>query len=225
MARFHWQHQPFWSDRTAAGVALARLLEAWRGRHDDTTLIGLPRGGIAVAAAAAQELQLPLASWAVRKLVVPSQSEYAIGALAAGDTVVWNTAALRQFGLSPERQQQCIAAERPELMRRQRLYGDPPAASLRGRQLIVIDDGIATGMTVQAALQALQHTEPQALVLAVPVLDRQVVQTLQPLVDQLITIEVVDDLQAVGAYYDDFSQLTDDAVLALLAHAKANLHR
>ena len=216
VARFHWHQQPLWRDRRAAGLALASQLSRWRGRGCDTTVIGLPRGGIAVAAAVAHELQLPLASWAVRKLTLPGQPEYAIGAIAAGDAVVWNSSALRQFGLSPERQQACIAAVRPELQRRQRLYGDPPAEQLRGRQLLVVDDGIATGMTAQAALQSLRQVEPRTLVLAVPVVDRAVAARLATLVDAWIAVAVVDDLQAVGAYYEDFSQLSDAAVLALL---------
>lgn len=225
VARFHWQHQPLWSDRTAAGLALAQRLHAWAGRSADTTVIGLPRGGIAVAAAAALELQLPLASWAVRKLSLPSQSEYAIGAIAAGPAVVWNTAALRQFGLSQQRQQACLDGESAELLRRQQLYGDPPLADLQGRQLLVVDDGIATGMTAKAALLSLRQAQPGALVLAVPVLDRQVAIQLRPLVDQLIAVAEVDDLQAVGAFYDNFEQLSDAAVLSLLEQTNAKLRQ
>lgn len=221
MARFHWQHEPLWSNRTVAGLALAQQLQAWRGRSTDTTVIGLPRGGIAVAAAAAMQLQLPLASWAVRKLTLPSQSEYAIGAIAAGPAVAWNTSALRQFGLTQQRLQACIAGESAELLRRQQLYGDPPMADLKGRNLLVVDDGIATGMTAEAAVLSLRQVQPAALVLAVPVLDRQVAIKLRPLVDQLIAVAEVDDLQAVGAYYETFEQLSDATVLSLLEQANA----
>lgn len=218
-----WQERRSWPNRWAAGVELAQQLLSWRQHAADTTVIGLPRGGIAVAAAVARELHLPLASWSVRKLSLPEQPEYAVGAIAAGGAVVWNPVALRQSGLSSAGQQQLIDAESRELRRRQQRYGDPPAPALRGRHLIVVDDGIATGMTVMAVLQSLRQLSPAALVLAVPVLDRALVPVLQPQVESLVAAQVVEGLQAVGLYYDDFGQLTDGDVLALLEAAKANL--
>ncbi|MEB3276453.1 MAG: phosphoribosyltransferase family protein [Cyanobacteriota bacterium] len=214
------QQREIWPNRWAAGLALAQQLTAWRNRAADTTVIGLPRGGIAVGAAVAQQLNLPLASWSVRKLALPQQPEYALGAIAAGGAVVWNTAALRQVAMAPQSKQQLIDAESPELSRRQQRFGDPPGSALRGRQLIVVDDGIATGMTVLAALDSLHQLAPAALVLAVPVLDRELVASLEARVDSLVAVQVVDGLQAVGAYYDDFGQLSDDDVLALLQAAQ-----
>lgn len=211
-----WQTHQRWSNRRAAGLALAQRLSRWRDRANDTTVIGLPRGGIAVAAAVAEELGLPCASWAVRKLALPSQPEYAVGAIAAGDVVVWNPAALISRDLGSSDRQQLIERERGELLRRQQRFGDPPATALHGRHLIVVDDGIATGMTVLAALQSLRQLCPAELVLAVPVLDREVLPLLTPLVDVLVAAEIVTGLDAVGSYYQDFSQLGDAEVLTLL---------
>jgi putative phosphoribosyl transferase len=205
-----------WRDRREAGQALASALEAWRGRSD-ALLLGLPRGGVAVAAAVADQLQLPLATWSVRKLTHPMAPEYAIGALAPLGVVLWDQAAVRRFSLSPGQQQPLLEAQLQELERRRQLYGDPPAASLRGRHLLVVDDGIATGFTVRAALESLRRTDPASLLLAVPVVDRQVVSLLEPLVTELVVLAVVDHLRAVGEWFEHFEQLTDQQVLAFLA--------
>jgi len=205
-----------WTDRRAAGVLLAEKLRAWADQAQTTTVIGLPRGGVAVGAAVADQLRLPLASWSVRKLTLPTAPETALGALAAPDVVVWNPAAWSTARLNTAQQQALIDAARPELERRRQRFGDPDPAALQGRQLIVVDDGIATGMTVLAALQALRNCGPASLVLAVPVLDQRLVGVLTPLVDGLVALAVVHDLQAVGHYYSDFSQLSDRTVEQLL---------
>lgn len=214
---------PFlWANRHAAGLELATLLQRWADQPQSTTVIGLPRGGVAVAAAVAQTLHLPLGSWAVRKLATPLQPEYAIGALAAGGVVVWNREALAAHRISPHEQQQLVAAASTEVERRQQRYGQLNPNHLRGRRLIVVDDGIATGMTVRAALQALRQRFPAELVLAVPVLDRRLVEELKPLVDALVAVVAVDNLRAVGAFYADFGQLSDDEVITLLGERNAN---
>ena len=214
---------PFlWSNRHAAGLELAALLQRWADQSQNTTVIGLPRGGVAVAAAVAQTLHLPLASWAVRKLAMPLEPEYAIGALASGGVVVWNREALVASHLSQHEQQQLVEVASSELKRRQQRFGQLEAKALLGRRLLVVDDGIATGMTVRAALQALRHCRPAELVLAVPVLDRRLLEELRPLVDALIAVVAVDNLRAVGAFYADFHQLSDDDVMALLAASNAN---
>lgn len=192
------------------------MLQGWQARRD-ALLLGLPRGGVAVAAAVADQLQLQLATWAVRKLTHPTAPEYAIGALAPLGVVLWDQEAVRRFSLSPDQQQRLVEAQLLELERRQQLYGDPSAASLRGRHLLVIDDGIATGLTVRAALTSLRRTDPASLVLAVPVVDHRVVPLLQPLVDELVALAVVDHLRAVGEWFGHFEQLRDQQVLALLA--------
>ncbi len=209
-----------WANRRAAGLELATLLQRWADQAQSTTVIGLPRGGVAVAAAVAEQLHLPLGCWAVRKLSRPLAPEYAVGALAAGGVVVWNPTAISRGNISQREQQQLINAATAEVERRQQRFGQSDARTLQGRRLLVVDDGIATGMTVRAALQALRQCQPSELVLAVPVLDRQLVSELQPLVDAVIAVVAVDNLMAVGTFYDDFRQLSDTDVVNLLAEAK-----
>ena len=134
-----------WKDRRAAGLQLAERLLPWALQAQTTTVIGLPRGGVVVAAAVAEQLQLPLASWSVRKLALPTAPEYALGALAAPDVVVWNPGAWHSARLNAAQQQALVEAARPELERRRQRFGDPDPAALRGRRLLVVDDGIATG--------------------------------------------------------------------------------
>jgi len=179
-------------------------------------LLALPRGGVAVAVAMAAELQRPVRTWSVRKIIDPAWPELAVGAIAAGGVCVWRQAG----GASYEdlaRRQGWLQRQEVELRRRQSIYGDPPPAELVGRSLIVVDDGIATGMTVQAALLSLRPLGPASLSLAVPVLDRSVVSRLEPLVDRLEALAVVEDLRAVGEWYERFEQLQDRDVLELLA--------
>ena len=170
-------HPPLWRDRPAAGRALAERCGHLRGRHD-TLLIGLPRGGVAVAAAMAAELALPLAPWAVRKLADPAWPEVAIGALAPGGVVLWGEDA---GTVSEPRRDWLLRVQRAELLRRQRLYGDPDPGSLAGLHLVVVDDGIATGLTARAALISLRRLGPASLSLAVPVVDHRVLEDLEPL--------------------------------------------
>jgi putative phosphoribosyl transferase len=207
---------PLWRDRLEAGRALGQRLAAGAALPQDALLLALPRGGVAVAVAMARELQRPVGTWSVRKIADPAWPELAIGAIAAGGVTVWRG----DGGISREQQarrQGWLQAQELELRRRQRLYGDPDPAALRGRPLIVVDDGIATGMTVQAALLSLRQLRPASLTLAVPVLDRSVVSLLQPLVDRLEALAVVDGLRAVGEWYERFEQLQDQDVLELLA--------
>jgi putative phosphoribosyl transferase len=207
---------PLWQNRREAGLALAERLQAWRDQPG-ALVIGLPRGGVAVAAALAGGLHLPLAPWAVRKLGHPADPEVAIGAIAPGGVVLWDQASLRQLGLSPQQQARLVADQRRELERRQRLFGDPEPVALRDRPLLVVDDGVATGLTVRAALASLRQCQPRQLVLAVPVIDATVAQQLEPAVDGLVALARVRGLRSVGAWYGHFGQLEDARVLALLA--------
>jgi putative phosphoribosyl transferase len=155
-------------------------------------------------------------SWSVRKIADPAWPELAIGAVAAGGVTVW-----RPDG-GPSREARArrlgwLQQQEAELLRRQRLYGDPDPGELVGRDLIVVDDGIATGMTVQAALLSLRHLQPATLTLAVPVLDRSVVAPLASLCDRLEALAVVERLRSVGEWYERFEQVEDRDVLALLA--------
>ena len=206
---------PLWHSRREAGLALAERLQAWRDQPG-ALVIGLPRGGVAVAAEVADALHLPLASWAVRKLGHPADPEVAIGAIAPGGVVLWDRASLRQLGLSPQQQDRLVADQQQELERRRRLFGDPEAAALRNRALLVVDDGVATGMTVRAALASLRQAQPRQLVLAVPVIDLAVASSLEPSLDGLVALARVEGLRSVGAWYHHFGQLDDATVLALL---------
>lgn len=207
---------PLWHDRQEAGRALGRQLAAQGFPPQDALLLALPRGGVAVAVAMAAELQRPVATWSVRKIADPAWPELAIGAIAAGGVTVWREAG-RASQEQRARHEGWLQQQQAELLRRQRLYGDPAPADLQGRTLIVVDDGIATGMTVQAALWSLRQLQPAGLSLAVPVLDRSVTALLRPLVDRLDALAVVDGLRAVGEWYARFEQLQDQDVLDLLA--------
>ena len=205
---------PLWRDRHQAGELLAHRLMPLEGDHN-VLLLALPRGGVAVAAAMAQVLHLPLATWSVRKVADPLAPELALGAVAPGGVVVWRQGVEAQARQAE--QQGWLAAERRELERRRQTFADPDPTSLRGRRLIVVDDGIATGMTVRAALLSLAPLGPSALILAVPVVDAAVSRALAPLVDRLEALAVVQALGAVGLWYERFEQLTDQQVRSLLA--------
>jgi putative phosphoribosyl transferase len=212
---------PLWRHREDAGKALALRFQHWDKPREQTLLLALPRGGVPVAAAMADALGWPLACWSVRKVANPASPEVAIGAIAAGGVVVWRNGASQgaRDREAQARRHGWLGLEERELARRRDLFGDPEPQTLRGRHLVVVDDGIATGMTVRAALLSLGRCDPASLTLAVPVVDREVMGELNPLVDRLEALAVVDDLRAVGLWYGEFEQLTDQQVLALLLRA------
>ena len=210
-------HPPRWSNRYQAGLELAERLKTSAARDHDSTVIGLPRGGVPVAVAIGRQLRLPVATWSVRKVADPLQPELAIGAISEGKVAVWRNdqAAVRcqEQALS----QGWLQLQERELERRQKLFCDPSPKQLRNRHLIVVDDGIATGMTVRAALLSLRQAEPRSITLAIPVADRAVASQLRQLVDQLEILVLVEQLQSVGMWYGTFNQLEDREVLDLLA--------
>lgn len=209
--------EPLWRDRCQAGEALAhrcRDLAAW----PRTLVLGLPRGGVVVAAALARDLGLPLASWSVRKLADPQAPELAIGAVAPGGVVLWG--APRRDPLD-RGAQELLAQQCRELQRRQACYGDPHPGSLRGAHLVVVDDGVATGLTARAALQSLRRLEPASLTLAVPVMDAELRGEFAPLVERLEVLALVERLEAVGLWYGVFPQVEDEEVLALLRASRS----
>jgi len=166
----------------------------------------------------ADVLALPLAPWAVRKIADPAWPEVAIGAVAPGGVVLWGDPE-QAPDLSDQQRSQLVRQQQAELLRRQSRYGDPDARSLAGLHLVVVDDGIATGLTARAALLSLRRLGPASLGLAVPVVDWRLVTELEALVERLEILAVVSHLQAVGPWYERFEQLDDSAVIQLLARA------
>jgi putative phosphoribosyl transferase len=216
-------HRQYWLDRAAAGEELAAQLSAClslQGLRDKSAIVvALPRGGVAVAAVIAQKLGLPLTTWAVRKLTLPSNPEFAIGAIAGGDVVLWDPEIFDHLEKYPELRGQILESERRELLRRKRLFGDAAPDALSKRDIIVVDDGIATGLTVKAALLSLRQLSPSRLILAVPVVAAAALPGIRQLVDDAIVLSSVDNLIAVGCYYSSFAQLGDEDVLTLLSSA------
>lgn len=208
------QTPPLWHDRHAAGVALAATCADLR---PPALLLALPRGGVPLAAAMAERLGLPLATWSVRKVADPANPEVAIGAVAPGGICVWRNGGAAAQHEAMARHRGWLAAEQRELARRQRLFRDPPPALLRQRPLVVVDDGIATGMTLRAALLSLRLLRPATLQLAVPIADRATLATLAPLVERVTVLAAVEQLSAVGLWYRHFEQLSDASVQTLLA--------
>lgn len=215
MASRSGRHQ-YWLDRAAAGEELAARLSMQGLWDKSVTVVALPRGGVAVAAVMARKLGLPLTTWAVRKLTLPSNPEFAIGAISGGDVVLWDPEIFNYLERYPELREQILEAERRELLRRKRLFGDAPPDALTNRDLIVVDDGIATGLTVKAALLSLRQLSPSKLILAVPVVASAALPGIRQLVDDVILLSSVDNLIAVGCYYNSFKQLSDEDVLALI---------
>jgi len=207
-------------DRTEAGRLLAERLRHYAGR-DDVVVLGLPRGGVPVAYEVARELGAPLDVFVVRKLGVPGHEEFAFGAIATGATRVLNKEVIERLELPPEWIEAIDAKERRELERRERAYrGDRPPADLAGRTVILVDDGLATGSTMLAAVQAVRQDDPAKVVVAVPVADPEVCAGLEAVADEVVCALTPKPMRAVGAWYEDFSQTSDDEVRQLLARAR-----
>jgi len=200
------------ADRVDAGRQLAAALDAHRG--SDALVLGIPRGGIVVAAEVARALGLPLAAAVVRKLGAPAHEEYAIGAIAEGVEVV-NEDAVRHGGVTPEALARVEDIERAELVRRSRLFADSPLP-VAGRTVIVVDDGVATGATATAACRSLKTHGAGRIVLAVPVAPAAW-QPPPDAVDEYVCPHPIRDFWAVGQFYTDFTQTTDGEVVRLLA--------
>jgi putative phosphoribosyl transferase len=205
---------PLWRDRQEAGQKLAQRCRTLAGQAH-TLLVGLPRGGVEVAAVMARQLRLPLACWAVRKLADPAWPEVAIGAVAPGGVVLWADGGRVTLPPNPQRLQ-LVREQQQELRRRQQCYRDPQPRALTGRHLVVVDDGIATGLTARAALLSLRPLRPASITLAVPVMDAELVPVFEALVERLEVLAVVPRLEAVGLWYANFPQLDDATVVKML---------
>jgi len=207
-------------NRTEAGRRLAEKLSVYRDRGD-AIVLGLPRGGVPVAYEVAQRLGLPLDVFVVRKLGVPGYEELAMGAVAAGNVSVLNEDVMRALPNSEAILQTVLAQEKIELERREVRYRqDRPARDLRGRVVILVDDGLATGATMRAAAAALRGKGVARIVVAVPVGAPETCRALEAEVDEVICASRPAFFHGVGQFYDDFSQTTDEEVRELLAKAK-----
>jgi predicted phosphoribosyltransferase len=204
-------------DRADAGRALAAHLGEYAGR-EDVIVLGLPRGGVPVAREVAGALGVPLDVFLVRKLGVPGHDELAMGAIASGGVLVVNRDVVQAVGVSQAQLDDAAARESRELERRAVAYrGDRAAPSVEGRTAILVDDGLATGSTMRAAVEALKEQGAGRIVVAVPVAARQTCDELSRHVDAVVCARTPDPFHAVGLWYDDFAQTTDDEVRALLA--------
>jgi predicted phosphoribosyltransferase len=211
---------PF-TNRTDAGIALAAALSRYRDR--DPVVLALPRGGVPVAAEIARALDAPLDLVIVRKIGVPFQPELAMGAVVDGETpiVVRNEDVINLSGVGESEFQAVCRDELAEIERRRRLYlgGRQPVGIARSTA-IVVDDGIATGATVRAALRATRLRKPRQLVLATPVAPADTIRELRSEADEVVCLEEHEFFGSIGAYYADFRQVGDDEVIALLAASK-----
>jgi putative phosphoribosyl transferase len=205
-------------DRRHAGRVLAESLAHLRGRHE-LLVLALPRGGVAVGCEVAHALQAPLDVFVVRKLGFPGHEEFAMGAIASGGVRVMNP--LPGTRVAPEAIAAAVAREQDELARREHLYREGrPAASIRGRTVIVVDDGLATGSTMRAALTAIRQQHPSHLVAAVPVGAEEQCRQLRPDADEVVCAATPHPFRAVGLWYQNFPQASDDEVRALLEEAR-----
>jgi putative phosphoribosyl transferase len=205
--------------RTEAGKLLADKLTRYAGLRD-TIVLALPRGGVPVAFEIARALSAPLDVFLVRKLGLPGQEELAMGAIATGGVRVLNRDVVAYLNI-PQRVIDTVARqEQQELERRERLYrGDRPAPEVRGRTVILVDDGLATGSTMRAAIAALKKLEPGRIVVAVPVAPPSAVEELEKEVDEVVCLFTPEPFEGVGRWYQDFSQTTDQEVRNLLNRA------
>lgn len=204
-------------NRSDAGRRLAKALSSYKDRH--AVVLALPRGGVPVAAEVAATLDAPLDLILVRKIGVPTQPELAMGAVVDGlaPIIVRNEDVIRLSGTTAREFDEACEEERAEIERRRKLYiGERPRAQIAGQVAIVVDDGIATGATTKAALQAVRKQKPKELVLAVPVAPRETIEELRQEVDALICLETPDPFVAIGCFYRDFGQVSDEEVVAIL---------
>jgi predicted phosphoribosyltransferase len=208
-------------DRRHAGVVLAQNLEHYRGRTD-LAVLALPRGGVPVADEVARALNAPLDIFVVRKLGAPGQEELAMGAIASGGVRVLNDDTIKWYGLSPAVIDQVAQRELAELARREEVYRQGrPLIPVSDRTVILVDDGLATGATMQAAALAARRLSPARVVVAVPVGAAESCAALSAIADEVVCPMIPTSLTAVGLWYEDFSQTSDEEVRGIL---DARLH-
>lgn len=203
-------------DRTEAGRVLATQLKE-HAHRPNVIVLGLPRGGVVVAFEVAKAIQAPLDVLVVRKLGVPGQEELAMGAIASGGMQVLNQYLIRRLGITPQEVDEVICQEQQELARRERLYHTVrPPLEVTDKVVILVDDGIATGSTMQAAISALRQKNPAKIIVAVPVAAPSSYETFQKEADEMVCLMAPEPFYAVGQWYQDFSTTTNDEVKLLL---------
>src|ERR1700726_1255747 len=208
-------------DRREAGRVLAERLAAYANRPD-VLVLALPRGGVPVAYEVARSLGAPLDVFVVRKLGVPGYEELAMGAIATGGVRVLNDQLVERLGIPAHMIDAVAARERQELARRERLYrGGRPPPDVRGRTAILVDDGLATGATMHAAIEALRQQKPARIVVAVPTASPEACEEMKAKADDVICAITPEPFHAVGRWYQDFSQTTDEEVSVLLSPQSA----
>ena len=210
-------------DRRDAGRALAGFLQQYRGRPD-VVVLALPRGGVPVAYEIARALDAPLDIFVVRKLGVPGREELAMGAIATGGVVVLNDDVVRGLGIGPDVVRRVAEREEHELLRRDRSYREgraPP--ELAEKSVVLVDDGLATGSSMRAAVTALRAHRPRRVVVAVPVAPRSTCEELRAHVDEVVCATTPSRFRAVGVAYRDFRQTQDEEVRDLLRAAAASV--
>lgn len=206
-------------NRPTAGLLLAEKLLHYKN-NTETIVLALPRGGVPVAFEIAVNLNLPLDVCLVRKLGSPKSKELAMGAIALGGIRVINEALVKNLDISPSQIEATTTKEEEELQRRLTLYrGNRPFPPLKDRSIILVDDGIATGATIQAAIMALRQHQPKSIIIATPVIPENTTEKLKALVDEVVALLEVENLGSISVWYKDFQQTSDEEVCQLLAKA------
>src|ERR1019366_886843 len=207
------------ANRTEAGQELARRLRTYANR-DDVIVLGAPRGGVPIAFEVATALRAPLDVFVLRKLGVPGREEFAFGAIASGGVRILDRRTIEGLGITGLDIERVTMAEKQELERRERAYrGGRPPLDVSGLTVILVDDGIATGASMRAAIRALRQMKPARIVIAVPVAPLATCNQLQFEVDELVCLEMPEPFYGVGQFYDDFTQVSDEEVKELLDSA------
>lgn len=209
-----------YKDRVQAGKYLAKELQTY-AKNPDVIVLGLPRGGVVVAYEVARELELPLDIFLVRKLGVPGYEELAMGAIASGGVRVMNEDVLRMINISQDKIEAAVKREEKELERQEKAYrGNRPGLDLSSKVVILVDDGLATGATMRAAVSALHKKHPRKIIIAVPVAAPETCEDFRSKVDDLVCAMTPAHFHAVGEWYEDFPQNTDEEIQQLLYQAK-----
>lgn len=209
-------------DRKDAGIVLAKLLEKYIAKQN-TIILAIPRGGVPVAYEIATALSTELDIYIVRKLGVPGQEELAMGAIVADKITILNNEIINKLNIDPKAINKVKKIEVEELHRRELAYrSNRPHPNLNGKTIILVDDGIATGSTIKAAITGLKIQSPKEIIVAVPVAAKETIDELKKLVSTIICPLIPDNLHDVGSWYENFTQTTDKEVIELLAKATQN---